>query len=264
VRKRPSPAARVALIYAVFAFGWILLSDRVARWAVSDVDALGAIDSWKGTVFVLVTGAALYFLIRRYLGEVQESTQRMREAYDVTLEGWAAALDIRDHSTAEHTRRVTSLTVALAERFGIAGDDLENVRRGATLHDIGKMGVPDTILGKPGALDADEWVQMRRHPELAVSMLSGIEFLQPAVDIPWCHHEKWDGSGYPRGLAGYDIPLVARLFAVVDVYDAVTSERPYRGPMTVEEAVALIEGGSGSHFDPAVVTEFVTLVRPSV
>jgi len=184
VRKRPSPAARVALIYAVFAFGWILLSDRVARWAVSDVDALGAIDSWKGTVFVLVTGAALYFLIRRYLGEVQESAQRMREAYDVTLEGWAAALDIRDHSTAEHTRRVTSLTVALAERFGIAGDDLENVRRGATLHDIGKMGVPDTILGKPGALDADEWVQMRRHPELAVSMLSGIEFLQPAVDIP--------------------------------------------------------------------------------
>jgi putative nucleotidyltransferase with HDIG domain len=252
----------VAVLYSLFAFAWILLSDRVARWAVQDADALATVEAWKGTGFVVVTGVALYLLVRRYVSEVERSASQMRDAYDVTLAGWAAALDIRDHSTAEHTSRVTRLTVALAERYGIAGDDLENVRRGATLHDIGKMGVPDSILGKPGALDEAEWVQMRRHPELAVDMLRGIEFLQPAIDIPWCHHERWDGSGYPRGLSGEDIPLVARLFAVVDVYDAVTSERPYRGPMSLDEAMALIEQGSGSHFDPAVVTEFVDLLAP--
>ncbi len=155
---------------------------------------------------------------------------------------------------------MTTRTVELARRFGFEGRALDDVRRGATLHDIGKMGVPDEILGKQGPLTDDEWVQMRRHPELAVQMLQGIEYLRAALAIPRCHHEKWDGSGYPAGLVREQIPLEARLFAVVDVYDAITSVRPYRQPMPVQEARATIEAGSGSHFDPAVVDAFLALI----
>lgn len=255
-RWAPSPAARVALYYVAFAAVWILLSDRVLEWAVRDAGTLSTIGSVKGLGFVCVTGGGLYVVVRRYVRDVESATDHLRAAYDETLAGWATALDIRDHSTAEHTTRVTELTVALAERFGFDGDDLENVRRGATLHDIGKMAVPDSVLTKPGPLDDDEWALMRRHPELAVEMLRSIDYLTPALTIPWCHHEKWDGSGYPRGLAGEQIPLEARLFAVVDVYDALTSDRPYREAMTHEAAMRIIDEGTGSHFDPAAVAEF--------
>lgn len=176
---------------------------------------------------MFVSAAVLFVLTRRYLDRAERAAERLEEAYEQALTGWAAALDIRDHSTGEHTARVTALTVALAERFEIDGDELAYIRRGATLHDIGKMAVPDAVLGKIG---------------------------------PWCHHEKWDGTGYPRGLAGTDIPFPARLFAVVDVYDALTSERPYREPMTPMAALARIESGSGGHFDPEVVDEFVGLM----
>ena len=140
----------------------------------------------------------------------------LEEAYEQTLAGWAAALDIRDHST-RSTPPSDRLTVALAQRYGIGGDGLADIRRGATLHDIGKMAVPDAVLGKVGPLTDADWALIRQHPEMAHRMLTGIAFLEPAIDIPWCHHEKWDGGGYPRGLAGTDIPFPARLFAVVDV-----------------------------------------------
>lgn len=256
-----SPALKIAGVYLAFAVLWILLSDRITRWAVPDADAMAWFQTVKGLGFVLASAGVLYVMTKRYLDRADATTDRLRLAYDQTLAGWAAALDIRDHSTGQHTQRVAALTVVLAERCGIEGDELDDVHRGATLHDIGKMAVPDRILGKEGPLTDEEWAIMRRHPDAAHTMLSGIGFLETAVDIPWCHHERWDGSGYPRGLAGEDIPLAARLFAVVDVYDALTSDRPYREPMPVEDALVHIEGRAGSHFDPAVVAEFAALMR---
>ena len=149
-------------------------------------------------------------------------------AYDATIEGWSRALDLRDRETEGHTERVVDLTLRLARAMGMADTELVHIRRGALLHDIGKMGVPDSILLKPGALTDEEWVTMHRHPLLAYNLLNAISYLRPAIDIPYCHHEKWDGSGYPRGLRGEQIPLPARLFAIVDVWDALRSDRPYR------------------------------------
>jgi putative nucleotidyltransferase with HDIG domain len=259
---RPTRAAlRLAAGYGAVSVVWILTSDRLAsRFAFGSDDAERYLQSVKGLGFVAITAVWLYVVALRYLRRLDDSTKRLQSAYDETLAGWASALDIRDRSTAQHTERVTRRTVELARRFGFDGRALDDVRRGATLHDIGKMGVPDHILGKSGPLTDDEWVQMRRHPELAVQMLQGIEYLRPALAIPRCHHEKWDGTGYPAGLVRDQIPLEARLFAVVDVYDAVTSVRPYRQPMTVQEARSTIVAGSGTHFDPAVVDAFLDLL----
>ena len=261
MRRWWSPAAaRIVAVYVAFSLAWILVGDRLAQ-AASPATGVGlTIEDVKGTLFVLITGTLVYVLVALHDQRQRVLRREQERAYDETLAGWAAALDLRDHSTAAHTSRVTELTVALARRAGLAPHDLVQVRRGATLHDIGKMGVPDEILLKPGALDDAEWVQMRRHPELAVQFLQDIAYLQPALDIPWCHHEKWDGSGYPRGLAGEQIPLSARLFAVIDVYDAVTCDRPYRGPMPHEEAMDLVRAGSGSHFDPEAVRLFDELM----
>jgi putative nucleotidyltransferase with HDIG domain len=259
-RWRLSAAGRIVLIYLLVSVVWILVSDSVVSAVITDPDAERTAQSYKGIAFVLMTAAVIYALIRQHSTHLQAAAQRIEDAYDQTLLGWAAALDLRDRSTAQHTERVTLLTVALAQRMGTSGPELVRVRRGALLHDIGKMGVPDAILTKPGPLTDDEWAQMRQHPALAVSFLDGIEYLRDCLDIPACHHERWDGSGYPRGLAGPQIPLAARMFAVVDVYDAVTSQRPYREPMTTAQALELVREGSGSHFDPEVVEQFVRLV----
>jgi len=167
---------------------------------------------------------------------------------------------LRDKETEGHTQRVTELTLKLAREFGLTEADLVQVRRGALLHDIGKMGVPDRILLKAGPLTDDEWVIMRQHPVHAHEMLRPIDYLRPALDIPYCHHEMWDGTGYPRGLKGEEIPLVARVFAIVDVWDAVTSDRPYRQAWSREKALAHIQKGTGQHFDPHVVEVFSKLI----
>ncbi|MEI7849272.1 MAG: HD-GYP domain-containing protein, partial [Chloroflexota bacterium] len=180
-------------------------------------------------------------------------------AYDTTLEGWAHALEMRDQETEGHTRRVVQMTVDLARKMGIGKSELENVRRGALLHDIGKMGIPDSVLLKPGTLNEREWEIMRRHPGYAHQFLEGIEFLRPVLDIPFCHHEKWDGSGYPRSLKGEQIPLVARIFAIVDVWDALRSDRPYRTAWPDEKTRKYISEQSGLHFDPQVVQAFLEL-----
>jgi putative nucleotidyltransferase with HDIG domain len=196
-----------------------------------------------------------------YLFEgLQRSNLELGLAYDATIEGWSRALDLRDHETEDHTERVTGLTVTLARMLGVSDSDLVHVRRGALLHDIGKMGVPDAILNKPGPLNDEEWVTMRKHPLLAFEMLSKITFLRPALEIPYCHHEKWDGTGYPRGMKGEQIPLAARIFAVVDVWDALISVRPYRPAWSHEKARAYIAEQSGAHFDPQVVSTFLNLL----
>jgi PAS domain S-box-containing protein len=180
-------------------------------------------------------------------------------AYDATIEGWSRALDLRDKETEGHSRRVTDMTLTLAQTMGIGEEELVHVRRGALLHDIGKMGVPDHILFKPGKLTEHEWEKMIQHPTFAYELLSPIAYLKPALDIPYCHHEKWDGTGYPRGLKGEQIPFAARLFAVVDVWDALRSDRPYRAAWAEEKVREHILEGSGTHFDPQVVVAFMKM-----
>lgn len=193
---------------------------------------------------------------------VQAGTQEIRAAYDATLEGWGLALELRDEATSGHTQRAAELTVELARVLGVPECDIPDVRRGALLHDIGKMGVPDAILHKAGPLDDAEWAIMRQHPVHAREFLRRIDYLSHALDIPYFHHERWDGSGYPLGLTGDRIPLPARIFAVVDVFDALTSERPYRAAWSIDDALAHIQAGAGTHFDPAVVAAFFEKVGP--
>jgi putative nucleotidyltransferase with HDIG domain len=184
----------------------------------------------------------------------------LNDAYDATLKGWSQVLDMRDHITDEHTHRVAEMTVALAAQAGFAGEELRHIRRGALLHDIGKMAIPDSILQKPGPLSDAEWEIMRSHPEKALKILSQINYLAPAMVIPYCHHEKWDGTGYPRGLKGEEIPLPARLFAVVDAYDALTTDRPYRKAWEREKALMYIQEQAGSHFCPQAVRAFLEIM----
>lgn len=197
---------------------------------------------------------------RKLLNEranIEEAHRQLLTAYEATIEGWSRAMDLRDKETEGHTQRVTDLTVRLATAMGMSDEQLVHLRRGALLHDMGKLGIPDQILLKPGKLTTEEWVIMRKHPQYAYEMLEKIPYLQPALDIPYCHHEKWDGTGYPRGLKGEEIPLAARLFAVVDVWDALSSDRTYRPAWEKEKVVAFIQEQSGKHFDPQVIEVFL-------
>jgi PAS domain S-box-containing protein len=188
---------------------------------------------------------------------IQRSNTDLQLAYDATIEGWSHAMDLRDKETEGHTQRVTSMALFLARAMGFRDDQLVHIRRGGLLHDIGKLGVPDGILLKPDKLTEAEWEVMRQHPVLAHEWMYPIKYLQPALEIPYCHHEKWDGTGYPRGLKGELIPLSARIFAVADVWDALTSNRPYRNAWTKEKALEYIQENSGKHFDPQVVEVFL-------
>ncbi len=251
-----SPPFRITLIYLIAGGLWISLSDRLVALVVSDPASITWLQTTKGWAYILATGAILYVLVRRDFHRIVQAQETLEHSYDATLQGWARALDLRDRSTEQHTSRVADLAIDLARDMGIGEPDLTYMRRGALLHDIGKMGIPDSILLKPGPLDAGEWVIMRQHPKYAYDLLLPIAHLKPALDIPYAHHEKWDGSGYPRGLAGEQIPLHARIFAIADVWDALTSSRPYREAWPPERALAYVRDQSGSHFDPAVVAAF--------
>ena len=218
-------------------------------------------EEWTSFLVALGTQAAIALENRALVEDLERRNIELRLAYDTTIEGWAHALDLRDEETEGHSRRVTDLTVQLAQRMGISEEDLVHVRRGALLHDIGKMGVPDGILLKPDKLDEDEWVVMKKHTTFAQQLLAPIPFLRDALDIPYAHHEKWDGSGYPRGLKGEEIPPSARMFAIVDVFDALTSNRPYRKAWSVEKALAHIQEQSGTHFEPSVVEAFMSMIE---
>ncbi len=187
---------------------------------------------------------------------LQQVNLELRVAYDATIEGWSRAMDMRDSETEGHTQRVTDMALSLAKSFGLTQDEMLHMHRGALLHDIGKIGVADHILLKPGPLTEEETNRMRQHPQLAYQMLFPISYLRQALDIPYCHHEKWDGTGYPRGLVGEQIPLTARIFSVVDVYDALTSNRPYRQAWSREKTLAYLREQSGKHFDPKIVDVF--------
>ena len=220
-------------------------------------------ENWMAYLDTLATQIAVALEDAQLIDGLQRAHLDLQIAYDATIEGLVRALEYRDMETEGHSQRVTDLTLKLAKSMGINGEELDHIRRGALLHDIGKIGVPDSILHKPGKLDEDEWAIMREHPQYAYDLLKEIAHLRPALDIPYYHHEKWDGTGYPRGLRGEQIPLAARIFAIVDVYDALTSNRPYRGAWSKEKTLDYIRQQSGTHFDPQVVEVFMKLIEKS-
>jgi len=195
------------------------------------------------------------------VASLNRTQQDLIRTYDETLEGWARALELRDKETEGHSVRVTELTIRLAEAMGVQGEALVEIRRGSLLHDIGKMGVPDAILHKEGALDENERRIIQKHPQDAYNMLKQIDYLKAALEIPYCHHEKWDGTGYPRGLKGEEIPLAARMFSVVDVFDALSNDRPYRKAWPLERVIEYLKTESGTHFDPAVLSTFLQIIH---
>jgi PAS domain S-box-containing protein/putative nucleotidyltransferase with HDIG domain len=214
---------------------------------------------WYDFLNTLAGQASIAIEIATLFESLQHSNNELTLAYNATIEGWSHALDLRDKETEGHTRRVTELAMKLSRAFGLSEAELIQIRWGALLHDIGKMGVPDSILHKPGPLSEDEWVVMKKHPTFAYEMLAPIKYMRLALDIPYYHHEKWDGTGYPFGLIGPQIPLVARIFAVVDVWDALHSDRPYRSAWAEEKVREHIMNSSGTHFDPQVVNIFMQL-----
>jgi HD-GYP domain-containing protein (c-di-GMP phosphodiesterase class II) len=216
---------------------------------------------WIRYAETVATQTAIAIDNSRLFSNLQKANLDLSLAYDTTLEGWALGLELRDHETEGHSRRVVELTMELIKAMNIPEEEWIHIRRGALLHDIGKMGVPDRILQKPGKLDDEEWDLMRQHPLYAELWLRPISYLRPALDIPLYHHERWDGSGYPKGLKGTGIPLAARIFAVIDVWDALRSDRPYRKAWSKEKVIEHIKAETGKHFDPEVVTQFVKMIE---
>jgi HD-GYP domain-containing protein (c-di-GMP phosphodiesterase class II) len=220
---------------------------------------LGSDSEWLEFLKTIASQAANAIDNAVLFDRLQKSNLNLTLAYDTTIEGWSHAMDMRDSETEGHSRRVTEVTVRIAQKFGIADEELVHIRRGALLHDLGKIGIPDSILLKPGKLTDEEWKIMKHHPEYAYALLHKIDYLKPALDIPYFHHEKWDGTGYPKGLKGMEIPLAARIFAVVDVWDALRADRPYRSAWPKEKVLEHIRSDAGTHFDPTVVETFLKL-----
>ena len=269
---------RIVLLYIIFATLWIVISDQRSSVIVTSTFIGDHLQTIKGMAFVLVTGGMLFVLLyselkeretdwREHLEEKEELLERLREknveilsAYNRTIEGWARVLEMRNREVKDHSRRVTDLALRLARNLSVPESDLAHIRRGALLHDIGKMAIPDTIMLKNGNLSEEERAEIRRHPLYGYEMLSEIEFLSPALEILLCHHEKWNGEGYPFGLAGEKIPLFARIFAVVDVWDALLSNRPYRPAWMKSDVIQYLREQSGKQFDPRIVEAFLNIV----
>jgi len=271
----------------IVVLGGMLLGKRSLPWVTLTVLATLATITWLGlgataqhqsalrprelhdliTVSVLTVAAALVVLVsmdntERNIRRILRSKAKVRAAYEDTLEAWARALEYRDRETEGHSRRVTELSDRLARAAGIDGEELVSIRWGSLLHDVGKLAIPDAVLLKPGPLDETERALMELHPVYAHEMLSRIRFLQPVMAIPYHHHEHWDGTGYPEGLAGEEIPLAARIFTVVDQWEALTSDRPYRAAWPRERAIAYLKENAGTIFDPVMVELFLRHVAP--
>jgi putative nucleotidyltransferase with HDIG domain len=241
----------------VFGYGVNLIVYILPVLAPQTVPRTGTI---IGPLAVGLISVTLLIIFVENRNQIERDRQaELRKAYDNTLEGWSRALELRDKETEGHSQRVTRLTLLLARACGLRGEELENIYRGALLHDIGKMAIPDAILSKKGPLDREEWIVMRTHPQIAYDMLSEIAFLKPAMVVPANHHEWWNGKGYPSGLCRDEIPLPARIFAVVDVWDALLSDRPYRKAWNKDAVLQYLKDQSGVQFDPAVVERFLAL-----
>ncbi len=259
-RARWSFAATLTAVYLAISLAWIVLSDRLVTASAQDLPSSETLQTVKGLGFVVVSAAVLYVAVSMYARQSRRARRDLEQAWDETLLGWALAMDAREAQLASHSQRVADLTVALARQLGVPAKDLRPIYRGALLHDIGKLGVPEAILSSREPLTDEQWVLIRQHPDNARRILEPIAFLADSIDIPYCHHERWNGSGYPRGLAGTEIPLWARIFAVADVYDALTVDRPYHSRISHDAAVAIIRDDAGVLLDPEVVDAFEELM----
>jgi putative nucleotidyltransferase with HDIG domain len=257
--RTPRPGV-IALVFLLASVPYILFSDRLLLAVVHDAAALTAWQTVKGWGYVFVAAGVVYLLERRIARRHRRALAQQRAAYDAAIEGWARALDLREHETGGHARRVTELAERLGRRLGLDRDELEELRHGALLHDVGKIGVRDAVLSKPGPLDEDEWAEMRHHTVLGHELLLGLPELHEATTVVRSHHERWDGGGYPDGLAGEAIPRLARIFAVVDVYDALRNDRPYRRAWTDEEVATHLRAERGRQFDPEAVDAFLAML----
>jgi response regulator RpfG family c-di-GMP phosphodiesterase len=237
----------------------VIYVDNRALSGVFQEEDQALIAAFADQAAVAIDNARLIDDLKSTNEQLAQANENLENAYQATLEGWVRALDLRDKETEGHTQRVTKLTRRLAQRLGVGADELVHLTRGALLHDIGKMGISDTVLLKPGELTEEERAVVRRHPQYAHDMLHPIEFLRPALEIPYCHHERWDGSGYPNGLKGEAIPFAARIFHVVDVWDALVSDRPYHKGLPPDVVREKIKADSGEQFDPRVVDAFLAM-----
>lgn len=251
------PYYRTVLIYLIFASLWIYFSDALVAVLFHTPEMITHAQNFKGFTFVACTSMLLLFLVRADLTRIEQVNHQLRKSYDQTLKGWVQVMDTRHKETGDHSLRVTRMTVKLASLMGIDGDELTFIARGALMHDAGKVGIADAILIKPGPLDPEEWTIMKQHPLIARDLMSDIEFLKPSIDIPYCHHERWNGTGYPQGLAGEKIPLAARLFAIIDVWDALSEDRVYKRAWQEDEVLHYIREQAGIHFDPEIVELFL-------
>lgn len=251
------PQMRAFVIYLVVSGLWIWLSDRALHQFVSDPETLDLLQSAKGMLFVLATGVLLYLLIDREMRRLAQANRMLLRGHEQSLRVLVSAMDIRHKETRDHSERVMRMTVALARLAGMSEEDLQNAKFGALLHDIGKLALPDAILIKPGPLDAQETRLMRTHPQIGHDLLMRVDFLRPVIDIPFSHHERWDGTGYPRGLRGEAIPLAARVFSVVDVWDALSFPRVYKPAWPEPKVLTYLRDVSGTQLDPRMVALFL-------
>jgi HD-GYP domain-containing protein (c-di-GMP phosphodiesterase class II) len=257
--KRAAPYFSVAAMASLFGIVYLeIRGDVHPTIGPTEFDILLPI-----IILLLVVAAFIWVVVgimEKNLERVKESEVELRTNYDLTLEAWAKVLEYRDRETEGHSRRLVELSTQLATALGLGTDEIDHLRRGAMLHDIGKLAIPDEILLKPGALNDAERRLMQQHPVFAKQMLSRVSFLQPSIDVAYCHHERWDGLGYPQGLKGEAIPLTARLFAVVDQWDALASDRPYRKAWTKEEMVVYFRENAGKIYDPQIVKVFLSII----
>lgn len=252
------PQFRTASLYVVVSALWIWFSDRALSALVESHAELTFLQSVKGWLFVLVTGVVLYWMIGRDLRRLKRVNRALVKGHEQSLRVLVSAMDIRHRETGDHSDRVRRVSVGLARLVGLRGVALRNLSFGALLHDIGKLALPDAILIKPGKLDDEEMAVMRKHPQIGYDLLQRVDFLRDAGDIPHGHHERWDGGGYPQGLRGEAIPIAARIFSVVDVWDALISPRVYKPAWPEAEVLDYLRSGAGSQFDPALVALFLT------
>ena len=252
-----SPQFRTAFFYVALSALWIWLSDRALALFIHDPLRMTWAQSAKGWFFVTLTGVMLFWLIGRDLKRLAAINQQLVQGHEQALRVLVSAMDIRHKETRDHSDRVMRMAMGLARLTGMQGEELLALKFGALLHDIGKLALPDSILIKPGRLDEAEMAHMRMHPQIGRELMEQVDFLRRATDIPYAHHERWDGAGYPRGLCGEEIPLAARIFSIVDVWDALSFPRVYKPAWPEEEVLAYLRGAAGSQLDPHLVQLFL-------
>lgn len=255
--KNLDPQFKIVIIYMIVGALWIYFSDHMIAALFNSTAAITFAQSIKGLAFITVTGSILFVLVKKDFDALKRANQEVVEGYEQTIFGWVQLMDLRHNETKHHTERVTRMTVELAKLMGITDRELKHIERGAILHDIGKIGIPDAILIKPERLKEEEWAQMKLHPVIGRDLISKIKFLKESLDIPYCHHEKWNGEGYPQGLAGEAIPLAARIFAVIDIWDALSHPRVYKSAWPEDQVIRYLKAEAGQHFDPAIVAVFL-------